>query len=139
MKKVLLLSVLAITFVLALGVVALAADQAKPAEIPGINAPDPKPDGCISCHNKRSETQDYSLPTALAKLNKEAKHPAVKLASIPQDCQTCHQDTFKNLMHSIHLAKEGTHFIAAYQGQCMYCHALNKDTGAMTVKSGQVK
>lgn len=139
MKKALLLVVAIVTFVLALSMVALAADQPQKVEIPGINAPDTKPDGCVSCHTKRSETQDYSLPAELANLHKEGKHPSVKVSSAPQDCLTCHGDTFKNVMHKAHLVGDENHFIASYQGQCMYCHALDKATGAMTVKSGQVK
>jgi hypothetical protein len=152
-----------------------AAPQPPPAQqppppparkIPGINAEDPFPKGCIDCHvnmpERRLDTRFSTLltewsekvdPGLLAKAQAAApagitlkgKHPsaASALHDIPARCLHCHGSQskkappFERLMHSIHLTGgDESHFMTVFQGQCTFCHKLNLETGAWSIPSG---
>lgn len=67
--------------------------------------------------------------------------------TVPKDCLICHSKQsakamgapeFGRLMHLTHLAGgEKNEFITGYQGQCVHCHALNTETGELTIKNGE--
>lgn len=123
-------------------VAAVAAEQAKVPEIPGITAADPRPNGCTDCHRKVSANQDYSLAAEIARMVQAGTHPKVSermLQDLPKQCITCHKpdskQPFGQSMHKAHLVGGAeNHFITQYQGQCMYCHTFDPKTGSMGVK-----
>jgi hypothetical protein len=134
-------------------------------KIPGINADDGFPHGCVSCHvNVPERNMDARLsklmkgwtvkvdPDLLAKAQAAApagvtlkgKHPAVTatLKDVPAGCIKCHgaaskkAPPFGRLIHRIHLVGAGeNHYMTEFQGECTYCHKLNLATGAWSVAS----
>ncbi|MGE5177993.1 MAG: hypothetical protein ACM3PF_02745 [Bacteroidota bacterium] len=134
-------------------------------KIPGINAPDEFPNGCVSCHvNLPERHMDQRLstlmkgwtvkvdPALLAKAQAAApaavtlkgKHPAVSAAlkDVPAGCVKCHgaaskkAPPFARLIHRIHLVgADENHYMTEFQGECTYCHKLNQATGAWSVAS----
>lgn len=139
MKKVLFFTTLLAlgALILSAGIV-FGADNAKPA-IPGITVADDHPNGCVDCHKKISDTKDYSLPGEIKAMAKDGKHPDVSsMVKGPADCLKCHGEKAKlplgSILHRAHLTGESNHFVSSYNGQCMYCHKLDKATGELTVK-----
>ena len=146
---------------LALFVFVPIAMAAPPRAIPGINAKDSYPAGCVDCHAK-----DKRVSTMLAKWNGKVdaktlaamqafvpktitlkgKHPTVATKDIPASCKKCHTATSKGiaplapLLHGIHLAKgDAGEFVKQFQGECTHCHKLNKTTGTWSLPSGAEK
>lgn len=123
-------------------VAALAAEQGKVPEIPGITAKDTTPNGCSDCHRKVSPDRDYSLAAEIAAMVKAGTHPKVPdrmLQDLPKQCVTCHKPDSKHpfgaVLHKAHLVGGAdNHFITHYQGQCTYCHSLDPQTGSIKVK-----
>ncbi len=140
---------------------------APPArKIPGINAEDRFPRGCVDCHVNMPEQQmDVRLSTLLAKsadrvrpellarvsaaapaeVRLKGKHPVVAAAlqDIPSGCLSCHgkgsktAPPFAEMMHLIHLVGgEGNHFMTLFQGECTHCHKFDAMTGTWRVPSG---
>lgn len=133
---------------------------APPRAIPGINAKDAYPTGCVACHVKENR-----ISTLLAQWNGKVnanvtamqafvpksltlkgKHPPVATKDVPASCMKCHTATSKvipplaPLMHGIHLAKgDGSEFVKQFQGECTHCHKLNKTTGTWSLPSGAEK
>lgn len=133
--------------------------------IPGITADDPFPQACVSCHIVLPDGMDVRLSTLMthwmsgvdslllataqsaapAGLTLVGKHPAASpaLADIPTGCLVCHGKTatlappFARLIHRIHLTGGNTnHFLSMFQGECTYCHKLDKASGAWSIPSG---
>ena len=133
--------------------------------IPGITAKDPYPNGCVDCHinyvDMKMDTRFSTLmklwsekvepkllakaeaagPTGLVLKGKHPKSPAV-LKDIPAKCVVCHGKSsktappFANLIHSIHLTGgEENHYLKAFQGECTFCHKLDRKTGRLTMPS----
>ena len=79
---------------------------------------------CGDCHKKVSDEQDYSLATAMAKLE---DHPEVSAENIV-DCQSCHalgsDSSLVKILHRSHYSGDGNHFINHYDGSCVHCHKL---------------
>lgn len=121
---------------------ALAAEQPKVPQIPGVTASDSHPNGCNDCHRKVNEQTDRSLAAGIASMVKAGTHPKVSdrlMKDLPKQCVTCHKPDSKqpmgDVMHKAHLAGGAdNHFITAYQGQCTECHAVDLKTGKITVK-----
>jgi len=153
------LRLIALAFTLAVFVPAAMA--APPRAIPGINAKDVYPAGCVDCHVK-----EMRLSTLLARWNGtvdaktvaamqafvpkgmtlKGKHPAVPTKDIPASCMKCHSATsklfppFAPLIHGVHLAKgDQSDFVKQFQGECTHCHKLNKATGTWSLASGAEK
>jgi len=140
--------------------------QTTPRTIPGINAKDLFPKGCVDCHVHDTEKKmDLRFSTLLKQwtvnvepelLNKVAgaapsglklkgKHPSVlgALKSIPKSCLQCHGSgsktapAFSLMMHTIHLTGgKANRFLMLHQGECTHCHKMNAATGAWTLPSG---
>ncbi|HOY68100.1 MAG TPA: hypothetical protein PLP29_14520 [Candidatus Ozemobacteraceae bacterium] len=146
-----------------------AADTASaPAfpQIPGVTAPDQRPNACVDCHREYPDTKaDYRLTTVLkhwetavdpkyfakgkaaapAGVPLTGKHPDVRegVKTIPTDCLQCHRSDsttvppFSRLLHLIHLENSReNHFLANYGGQCTHCHKLDPETGHWGLGSG---
>lgn len=140
-RRVIVFSSLLVGGLLAAVLGLTAAANAPTPLLPGITAKDEHPNGCVDCHIKIDETKDYRL----VNLPKTVKgHPDISkiVKKLPEGCELCHNGKSKApdlplVLHKIHF-KGGAenHFVAFYQGQCLNCHQLNMETGAMTVKSG---
>lgn len=147
-----------------------AAAQEPPAPavraIPGITAPDPFPQACVSCHVVLPDGMDARLSTLvkgwtagtdsvlLAKAQAAApagmkltgRHPDVSrvVGDIPAGCLACHGQTatmapsFARMLHRIHLVGgDANHFITMFGGECTLCHKLDPVTGAWSIPSGK--
>lgn len=133
--------VLLILLAAGLAVAGLVPVAAAPPYLPGITIADDHPNGCIDCHKKQADGQDYRLNVSLAKLGKHPKIDAI-VKQVPAGCLMCHKEGGKvsalNIMlHQVHYEK-GTDsaFVKFYQGACLSCHKLDKASGKTSVKSG---
>jgi nitrate reductase cytochrome c-type subunit len=95
------------------------------AAIPGLNATDKNPNGCVDCHKG-----DYSLANEIAKVK---GHPKISKTT-PKDCLVCHKSGSKNafgpILHKAHLTGTDNHYMASYaDSACTNCHKLDKNTG----------
>lgn len=136
------------------------------SNIPGINAEDPFPNACVSCHRNyvdmNLDTRLSSLmrhwyeevePGLLAKAQAAMRvdspligaHPDAEdaLGDIPAACLSCHDresedaPPFARMLHAIHLVGgEANHYMTLFQGECTYCHKLDLGTGAWRIPSG---
>jgi hypothetical protein len=134
--------------------------------VPGINAPDSFPRGCVDCHVVyENPPMDVRIGTLLqhwcegadprllaaaqaatpAGVTLTGRHPeaAAALADVPGACLDCHgrdatdAPPFGRLMHAVHLAdRPDNPFLSMFQGECTHCHKLDAGTGAWTVASG---
>ncbi|WP_227766842.1 hypothetical protein [Zhaonella formicivorans] len=72
------------------------------------------PAGCLSCHKKFNENADLSLPTIMANLEQQGRHPEA-----PDQCLLCHQTSgalpLGSKLHATH-----------YLDGCVQCHKLNE-------------
>jgi hypothetical protein len=140
-KKTIVLASLLAAGLLAAVIGLTAADNATTPLLPGITAKDEHPNGCVDCHIKVNNKQDFrlvNLPTLVK------GHPDISkiVKKLPDSCEICHNGKGKppklsNVVHQVHF-KGGAdnHFVANYQGQCLNCHQLDLTTGVMSVKSG---
>lgn len=131
--------------------------------IPGINAPDRFPRGCVDCH-VMLPTMDVRISTLMKRWNEgveppllararaavpagaalAGKHPEVPdaLTDVPGACLTCHgQDAasaplFARMIHLIHLGDDSNHFMTSFQGECTHCHKMDAATGHWRLPSG---
>lgn len=140
-----------------------------PRSIPGINAEDRFPRGCVDCHLDYEEMNlDTRFSTLMKRWNETVeprllrkaqnsapkgvtlagKHPpaAAALADIPAKCMPCHGKNsktappFARMLHEIHLTGgEENHFLTVFQGECTHCHKLDAETGAWSLPSGAEK
>ncbi len=138
-------------------------------QVPGINAEDPYPGGCVDCHivypDMNMDTRFSTLlkgwgdrvePGLLAKAQSSApegvsltgKHPPADGAvqDVPAACLTCHgrnsrkAPPFVRMIHRLHLVGgEENHFMTVFQAQCTFCHKLNLSTGEWSLSSGPEK
>ncbi len=123
--------------------------EAVVPEIAGITIDDVKVNGCVDCHYKVDDENDYRLSTALKELSEEGKHSDVSamVNIIPNDCVMCHSEQMAvgmgtealgPMMHKIHLVGGAdNYFIAGYEGQCTHCHGFDEAMGEFSIKSGE--
>ena len=129
-----------IIFALLIAVSAITLTADSHIMLPGVNAEDKHPNGCIDCHSQGADG-DYRLNVSLKELS---GHPPIDamVKTLPNDCMTCHKagayaGPLSSITHKSHYANPGeNHFVSGYGGQCLECHSLNLTTGAMSVKSG---
>lgn len=98
-----------------------------------------------------SELVEKAQAAASSEVTFKGKHPDVgaMISTIPEDCLTCHSKQsakmigapeLGRLTHLIHLVGGAENdFITGYQGQCVQCHALDKETGEWTIKNGKAQ
>lgn len=133
--------------------------------IPGITADDPFPQACVSCHIVLPDGRDVRLSTLMthwmdgvdslllaaaqsaapAGVRLIGRHPdaTMSLSDIPAGCLSCHGGAataappFSRLMHRTHLVGgSDSVFLSTFQGECTYCHKLDKTSGAWSIPSG---
>ena len=134
---------------------------APPRAIPGINAKDSYPAGCVDCHvkDKRVSVQlsrwdgkvDAKTLAAMQAfvpkgMTLKGKHPTVATRDIPASCLKCHTATSKGiaplapLLHGIHFAKgDASEFVKQFQGECTHCHKWKNTSGTWSLPSGAEK
>lgn len=136
-------------------------------QIPGINAKDAYPNGCVDCHlaGKGADMRmsvlmakwAVAVPEPLLSSAKAAssdaskikgKHPALPnvKTNTPQTCLGCHKKgstiapPFGQLIHLVHLAGGAQNkFVTANQGECTHCHKLDQKTGVWRVATAAEK
>jgi hypothetical protein len=106
----------------------------------GITVEDGHPNGCVDCHADAGERGDYRLNVSLNELDHPDITKIVKV--IPKDCGICHKQNvpagpLNEQTHKLHYENPAdNHFVTNYDGECLACHALNAETGIMTIKNG---
>ena len=131
-----------LTFLLALTVVAgglLIGPRAwsQQAYLPGINAADEQPNGCVDCH-KVAGGVDTRLNVVLA----AKKHVDISaiVKSVPDGCAMCHREgvqagSINKVAHREHLSNPQTSkFVLGYKSACLACHSVDLKTGLVKVK-----
>jgi hypothetical protein len=102
-----------------------------------VAATDPYPAGCVSCHVADGPGD---LATRLGEMGH--KKVGADVASIPGDCSDCHSEEggFTPLGEAVHFVHfdqpESNPFVTDHGGECLHCHAMDPETGVVTVKSG---
>lgn len=94
------------------------------------------PHGCADCHTaERAGT----IGSMLAELG----HPEVDdIETVPDGCVECHSEDggFWPMDELTHLAHYGhppeNAYLRDYGANCLHCHAMDLETGAVTIKSG---
>ena len=122
------------------GAIVIAWAQEGTSRLPGINAPDEHPNGCVDCHAEGGAEGALPMNVAL----EEMKHSDISaiVKTLPQDCSICHIPETPigaiNLQtHSVHYQNPSeNNFVQNYSGQCLSCHALNVETGVLSIKQG---
>lgn len=103
------------------------------------SAGDMYPEGCVSCHVE-SETGDMRIGTLLQALGHKKVDRMVE--TVPTDCLECHSEDggfppLWEFIHPIHFEDPANNkFVVDYEGKCTHCHAMDVDTGEVTLKSG---
>lgn len=93
--------------------------------------------GCVDCHDGTVQ------PTVGAMLERMG-HDNVDddTAQVPGDCSACHSEAggmwfLSEVSHMAHYRDpENSAFVQEFGGDCRHCHALDAETGAVSVKSG---
>ena len=137
MKKVLIVaSILAI-----IALASFAVFAAVPSlTIPGVNAKDDLPKGCLDCHVK-SGNSDSTILAGMKRLIAASEHPKASDAMIDElkDCYTCHKagaaaGTVGAVVHKSHFTGANNAFVKAYSGNCTWCHSVDLTKGTVGVK-----
>lgn len=108
------------------------AESADQATLAGDAGPGPYAQGCVDCHVSEGAGDIGTLLGAMG-------HPDVAddIESVPGDCTDCHSD-LSDLAHMLHYENPAENpFIQEYGGNCLHCHAIDVETGSVTVKSGE--
>ncbi len=97
-------------------------------------ADDAYPEGCVSCHAEADKT----VGAMLAGLGHKKIDNMVE--TVPTDCMECHSEDggFGELYEFLHPAHYGadSKFVAEFEGKCTHCHAMDVESGEVSVKSG---
>ena len=108
--------------------------------LPGSDAPEGFPNGCIDCHSV-SEDNDFSLKATLDQLD---DHPSIAnmVNNVPNDCSMCHTASYagdlKDTIHKVHLENdEDDGFVANYGQNCLACHSDYPKDGDPLIKSAE--
>ncbi|MEI6874416.1 MAG: hypothetical protein WCL50_04705 [Spirochaetota bacterium] len=122
-----------------LGVSASAAPKPIPP-LPGINAPDLQPKGCVDCHINAGG-KDFRLTVVLNSL--KGGHPDVTkiVKNVPADCLKCHFASAKapvlgSMVHRNHFADQvDNDFLSLDKGSCLSCHNIDAKSGKIAYKN----
>ncbi|HEY3314340.1 MAG TPA: hypothetical protein VGL40_03525 [Bacillota bacterium] len=138
LRRLILLFVCLAALALLAGACKQAAPQEKVVEKPVVQIPPPDvaPNGCSDCHKKEAD-KDYTLAAEAKKAN--PSHPAVSATATVKDCVVCHGGAgksgakpFRTFLHKAHLNSQN--FGPKLHGYCNSCHAMDANTGLISVK-----
>jgi mono/diheme cytochrome c family protein len=109
--------------------------------LPGADAPEGFPNGCIDCHSATADA-DFTMSATMGKFE---NHPSVTamVKNVPSDCMMCHgKDSyggeFKSIIHEIHLERSGDDgFVKNYGQNCLACHSGYPKPGEPLIKSAE--
>jgi len=124
---------------LVVGASVYAAPKAIPP-LPGINAPDKQPKGCVDCHVEQGG-RDFRLIAVLKGL--KGGHPDVSkiVKNVPADCLKCHFSSAKapvlgSMVHRNHFINlVDNDFLASDFGSCLSCHTIDRQSGKIAYKN----
>lgn len=93
--------------------------------------------GCVDCH-------DGTAVATIGALLEEMGHSDVdeETETLPGDCASCHSEDggmwlLSEISHMSHYRNPLENgFILSYGGECLHCHVMDAETGAVKVKSG---
>jgi hypothetical protein len=126
-------------FILAISIFSIASVYAVDS-LPGSDAPEGFPNGCIDCHSV-SDNNDFSLKATLDKLE---DHPSITkmVNNVPNDCSMCHTESYagelKGIIHNIHLENDDEDgFVKNYGQNCLACHSDYPKSGDPLIKSAE--
>ena len=114
---------------------------ADSAVLPGINAKDDYPQGCVNCHTGAGGGQP--LVNVLVKAIKNHADISMITKSVPDGCVICHKKggpsaPITQVTHKQHYENPGqSKFIANFGGACLSCHSLDVKSGIMSIKKGK--
>jgi hypothetical protein len=95
------------------------------------------PQGCVSCHDGAEVETIGALLSAMRHRNVDQR-----TETVPNDCAECHSEEgghslLSEFSHIVHFeAPERNAFLRDHDGNCLHCHALDAETGEVTMKSG---
>lgn len=132
------LPVLAVVLFFAGAVVLAWAQEGDGLRLPGVNTEDKHPNGCVDCHANQGEGRDYRLNVSIE------DHPDITAVAktLPKDCGMCHRPNvaagpLNKQTHALHYQNPSENvFVTVYGGHCLECHAVNSETGEMSIKQG---
>jgi hypothetical protein len=138
-SKALAISVLLVAGLFVMSLSLAAAPSAMPA-LPGINAPDNQPKGCVDCH-VNAGGKDFRLTVVLNSL--KGGHPDVAkiVKNVPTDCLKCHFASAKapvlgSMVHRNHYSNmTDNDFLVTDKGACLSCHLVDTKSGKIAVKN----
>lgn len=131
-----------VAFVLAIvAIAALAVYAAVPSlTVPGVNAKDDLPKGCVDCHVK-SGNSDLTILAGMKSLISAGKHPKVADAMVDElkDCYACHKagaaaGSVGTVVHVSHFTGKENSFVKNYSGNCTWCHSVDLTKGVVGIK-----
>lgn len=103
----------------------------------GLTGPNPFAQGCVDCHGKDDVDTIGALLSAMKHRNVDER-----TSTVPADCQSCHNDDgdytpLSEAVHLVHFEDPANNpFVTKFGGNCMHCHAVDTNTGVISVKSG---
>ncbi len=106
--------------------------------IPGSDAPEGFPNGCIDCHSV-TDDNDFSMKATLDQLE---DHPSIAnmVSIVPNDCSMCHTESYagdlKGIIHEVHLENNDS-FVENYGQNCLACHSDYPKDGDPLIKSAE--
>ena len=108
--------------------------------LPGINAPDNQPKGCVDCHIKTA-SRDFRLTVVLDSI--KGGHPDVAklVKNVPMDCLKCHYASqmapvLGSMVHRNHYQNQKDNdFLITDKGSCLSCHTVDINSGKIAIKN----
>lgn len=108
--------------------------------LPGINAPDAQPKGCVDCHVKTG-SKDFRLTAVLDGI--KGGHPDVSklVKNVPMDCLKCHYASqmapvLGSMVHRNHYQNQvNNDFLITDKGSCLSCHTVDTQSGKIGIKN----
>ncbi len=108
--------------------------------LPGINAPDSQPKGCVDCHVKTA-TKDFRLTAVLDSIKGGHPDVAKMVKNVPMDCLKCHYASqmapvLGSMVHRNHYQNQSNNdFLISDKGSCLSCHTVDTTSGKIAVKN----
>jgi len=108
--------------------------------LPGINAPDSQPKGCVDCHVKTA-AKDFRLTAVLDGIKGGHPDVAKMVKNVPMDCLKCHYASqmapvLGSMVHRNHYQNQTNNdFLITDKGSCLSCHTVDTQSGKIGIKN----